>query len=220
MAWLPLLDLFCGEGGAARGYQEAGFYVTGVDVVRQSRYCGDRFVLGDALEVLADAEFVGRFDAIHASPPCQSETNLRHLTGQDYPDLLTPTLVALAQLGVPWVVENVESTGKMPGSLVLCGTQFGLRAGDLWLRRHRRFGSNIPLAAPDAGCDCEGRRIGGVYGQGGGGPMVRGYKLGPQRAREALGAGWMSKAGLAQAIPPAYTRFVGGQLLNHITSRA
>lgn len=217
MPWPPLLDLFCGEGGATRGYQEAGFCVTGVDLVWRSRYCGDRFVKADAFEVLADPVFLSRFVAVHASPPCQSESQLRHLTGRDYPDLLTPTLQALGRAAVPWVVENVESTGKMPGSIVLCGTQFGLRSGDLWLRRHRRFAANFPLTGGAADCVCGGLPVGGVYGRGGGGPMGNGYKFGPQQAREAMGIGWMTNAGIAQAIPPAYTRFVGAQLMDHIT---
>lgn len=44
-----LLDLFCGAGGAARGYQMAGFYVVGVDNRPQ---CGIMFAHGFAQESL------------------------------------------------------------------------------------------------------------------------------------------------------------------------
>lgn len=72
-----LLDLFSGAGGSARGYQDAGFHVTGVDIRNQPRYVGDDFIKGDALEYLANNYW--KYDAIHASPPCQSYLRvLRH----------------------------------------------------------------------------------------------------------------------------------------------
>src|SRR5262245_54961472 len=105
MARPRLLDLFCGAGGCTRGYQQAGFHVTGVDKIPQPRYCGDEFVQADALEVLRDRAFLRWFVAYHASPPCWSETDLRHRTGKDYPDLLTPTIELLANLDTPWVID-------------------------------------------------------------------------------------------------------------------
>ena len=45
-----VLDLFCCRGGATRGYQDAGFYVVGVDHVDQPGYCGDDFVRADAIK--------------------------------------------------------------------------------------------------------------------------------------------------------------------------
>lgn len=213
---LRLLDLFSGAGGCARGYQLAGFEVTGVDINPQPRYAGDHFVQADALEYLATAT---GFDAIHASPPCQSESDLRHRTGGSYPDLLGPTLALLADTDLPWVVENVESTRQLPGSLVLCGTEFGLRSGNRWLRRHRRFASNVFLLGA-GGCNCSHRSIGGVYGTGGAGPMTRGFKFHPADARTAMGIDWMSRRELSQAIPPAFTRHVGEQIATHIRTTA
>jgi hypothetical protein len=61
-----ILDLFSGAGGCARGYQQAGFYVVGVDHRPQPRYAGDEFIQADATLFPLDG-----FDAIHASPPCQ-----------------------------------------------------------------------------------------------------------------------------------------------------
>ena len=209
-----ILDLYSGAGGAAFGDHRAGFDGVGVDINPQPRYPFEHHV-SDALEYLA--EHGHEFDAIHASPPCKSENDLRHLSDVEHPNLLGPTLQALSGQHIPWVVENVESTHQMPGALVLCGTEFGLRSGSRWLKRHRRFQSNVPLMGA-GGCNCRGRRIGGVYGTGGGGQMTRGYKFRPAEAREAMGIDWMGQDGLSQAIPPAYTHFIGEQLMAHLAA--
>lgn len=218
-----LLDLFCKAGGASMGYHRAGFEVVGVDIEPQPNYPFE-FIKADALELLRDRDFRGQFDAICGSPPCQSETDLRHRTGVEYEDFLTPTLELLANVDTPWVVENVASTKKMPGSLVLCGTEFDLKAVDRhgtlrWLRRHRRFGSNIFLLGA-GGCHCHGRPIAGVYGSGGGGSMTRGYKFHLPEGRVAMGIDWMTQIELSQAIPPAYTEFIGHQLVAELERRA
>lgn len=216
-----LLDLYCGEGGCSEGYRRAGFDVVGVDHIARPRYPFE-FVKADALEVLTDRAFLAGFDAVHASPPCQSESALRHRTGIQYLDLLTPTLAALTAVGdVPWVVENVEGTAKLPGALVLCGSEFGLSAvahnGERrWLRRHRRFASNVFLLGA-GGCSCSGRLIGGIYGDGGGGQQTRGWRYeSADQMRTVMGTPWMTRKGMAQAIPPAYTEHIGAQLLAHL----
>jgi DNA (cytosine-5)-methyltransferase 1 len=211
-----VLDAYSGQGGAGMGYHRAGFEVVGVDKAPQPRYPFE-FHRGDALAFIRDHGH--EFEVIHASPPCKSENPLRHLSDADHPDLLTPTLELLAGVDRPWVVENVAATSKLPGALVLCGTEFGLHSGGRWLRRHRRFGSNRWLMGA-GGCTCGDKSIGGVYGTGGGGQMTRGYKFGPAEAREAMGIDWMSRAGLSQAIPPAYTHWIGEQLLAHMSERA
>ena len=68
------LDLFCKAGGATRGYQMAGFHMTGVDVEPQPRYVGERFVQADALEYRA--KHGHEYDFVHASPPCQHSANV------------------------------------------------------------------------------------------------------------------------------------------------
>ena len=212
-----LLDLFCGAGGCSVGYHRAGFDVVGVDNRLQPHYPYE-FVQADALTFPLDG-----FDAIHASPPCQSESDLRWRTGVDYLDLITPMLSTLVDSGLPWVVENVESSQKLPGSLVLCGAGFGLGAlckDGVWrpLRRHRRFLSSVPLMGP--GCACDGRQPLGVYGTGGGGQMTRGYKGTLTESVAALGVPWMNRAEVSQAIPPSYTEFIGAQLLAHLAVAA
>lgn len=206
-----ILDLYCGQGGASVGYYLAGFDVIGVDTKPQKQYPFP-ICRREALSVLRDPRLLAEVDLIHASPPCQSESQLRFITGKQYEDLLTPTLQLLADVDLPWVVENVETTDKMPGSVVLCGTHFNLGASGRVLRRHRRFSSNTSL--PDPGqCWCSGKLTGGVYGNLSKTGMVRGYKFGPDEARKAMGIDWMSRQGLALAVPPDYTRWIGEYLM-------
>lgn len=228
-----LLDLFCKAGGAARGYADAGWQVVGVDIEPQPNYPYS-FVLADALEFLTRHGHL--FDAVHASPPCQDHSSLRNMTGDHgTADLLPAAIDELRRLSVPWVVENVDgpsARAHMPGSLILCGSSFGLGAACRdgkyrQLRRHRRFLSNVFLWGT-AGCVHQGEPI-GVYGTGagrvntkhgnrtGGRYSYRGNKL---ERSHAMGIDWMSVPELSHAIPPAYTRFVGEQIMAaHLRTR-
>jgi DNA (cytosine-5)-methyltransferase 1 len=218
-----LLDAYSGAGGAARGYQLAGFYVVGVDIAPQPRYAGDEFHRGDAIEFIRRH---GReFDAIHASPPCQKYSTLRVMhNAREHPDLLAPTRVALRASGRPYVIENVPGAPLL-SPIRLCGTSFGLgvRVYDGWreLRRHRCFESNVGLL----GRPCQHRHATvGIYGdhardrrrkrgvrdRGIDFPAADKLPLG----RAALGMDWAQCwHELSQAIPPAYTEFIGRQLL-------
>jgi DNA (cytosine-5)-methyltransferase 1 len=182
-----LLDLFCGAGGAAMGYSRAGFTeIVGVDIEPQPRYPFD-FVRGDALEYLAAH---GReFDAVHASPPCQAYSALAVLhPGRTWPDLIPATRAALELAGMPWVIENVEGAPLMRGP----GLFARLYAPPC---RHRR-------------------RTVGVYGHGG---MVGNHRMLYRRdAALALGIDWMNRDEMTQAIPPAYTQFIGEQIMEHL----
>lgn len=210
---MKLLDLFCGAGGAARGYMNAGFHVTGVDYHPQPRYAGDVFIYADAFEYAL--EHGGEYDVIHASPPCQKYSTLAGRTGLSYPDSIAHIREVLDGVGVPWVIENVPDA-PLKDPIVLCGTQFGLSAdtgdGWRWLRRHRHFESPLHLYEPHAACDCELVPIGGVYGTGGGGAQTRGFRFTNEQAQEAMEIDWMTRREIAQAIPPAYTTFIGFQL--------
>jgi DNA (cytosine-5)-methyltransferase 1 len=222
-----LLDLFAGAQGAGVGYARAGFEVHAVDIEPHVRHPEvASFIVADAMEILAGRGAVDllAFDAVHASPPCQSETTLRHVHGRPHPNLLGPTLDALRALpGVPWIVENVESSKQMPDALMLCGAAFGLGAtcrDGVYrpLKRHRLFSSSRWLMGH--GCACSGREVVGVYGNGGGGPQTRGYRGLRREMAEAMGIDWMGVGDLSQAIPPAYTEFIGGQLLEHLRAAA
>lgn len=159
-----LLDLYCGAGGASVGYHRAGFDVVGVDHRPQPRYPFE-FYQADALILMDDlldgwptsgfasGYMLDEFAAIHASPPCQDHSPLRSVAGEHGTGwMLEATRARLRESGLPYVIENVEAAA-MPGSLVLCGTEFGLASGDRWLRRHRRFESNVFLLGA-GGCQC------------------------------------------------------------------
>lgn len=203
-----MLDLFCGVGGAAKGYQRAGFYVVGVDINPQPNYCGDEFVKGDALDFLSGLsqpryEWPGeRFVAVHASPPCQFYANVTKWRGTatDHSDLLGPTLDLLRTHGSPWVVENVPEAIGRP-DLILCGSMFGLK-----VKRHRHFltsWSAFGLLNPCKHAD-----------------LLPFMHKGERAYADALGCEWMSNREARQAIPPAYTEWIGQQLLEAVTIRA
>ena len=214
---MRLLDLFCGAGGAAMGYSRAGFdEIVGVDITPQPRY-PFTFVLGDALEYVTAHGH--EFDAIHASPPCQKFTTLRGMWNHkpEHPDLVAPTREALRTIGCPWVIENVPHAPLGRGSIMLCGTMFslGTKDGVAELRRHRYFELNHgPALVPE--CRHRIRTI-GVYGNAGGASArEKAQMFLTHQWREAMGIDWMTGDELSQAIPPAYTEFIGRQLIQSI----
>ena len=208
-----LLDLFCGAGGAGMGYHRAGFDVGGVDLAPMPNYPFE-FHQGDALEYVA--EHGHEFDAIHASPPCQGYLNLGSVNcalgrSYDYPDLIGPTRAALVSSGLPYVIENVIGA-PLRNPIMLCGSMFGLR---VWRHRLFEFGhmpTPFVLLPP---CAHLGLPV-TVYGDSTPSYMVA--KLGRHYTNAEKAAGldvnWpMTGNELSQAIPPAYTEFVGTQLI-------
>jgi DNA (cytosine-5)-methyltransferase 1 len=210
-----LLDLFCGAGGAAEGYHRAGFDVVGVDIVAQPHYPYE-FVRADAMTY----PWRG-FAAIHASPPCQAYSILRSINPRkDPPALIEPLRERLKESRKPYVIENVEGA-PLVRPLVLCGTEFSLnvKMGDgviRWLRRHRLFESSIMLTRA-VGCRCAARQIAGVYGHGAKHSTVKGTPCSAEEAAAVLGVWWMTRDEMSQAIPPAYTEYVGRQLIRRCT---
>lgn len=214
---MRLLDLFCGAGGAAMGYSRAGFDIVGIDHVPQPHYPFE-FVQADALEYLA--EHGHEFDAIHASPPCQFYSRLRHLPWlrhKRYWRSIPPTREGLVAAGKPWVIENVLDAGwDMGESIVVCGQMFGLH-----LFRHRRFASSFLMLAPPherhhwiitPGRATLATRHQGLNAWGG----EAGHQAGVQRHRRNMDIDWMTGKELGQAVPPAYTYFVGSQLMRQL----
>lgn len=202
-----LLDLFCGAGGAARGYQQAGFYVIGVDIEPQPHYIGDEFYQADALTFPLD-----RAGAIHASPPCQrfSTMTARWGTQENHPDLIDPIRQRLLAAGVPWVIENVPAA-PMLYSITLCGSMFGIG-----VRRHRVFETHRLMLAPGCNHKAQGRPV-AVYGHAGGSSKRDGISFGGVDTwRAAMQIDWMVGDELAEAIPPAYSEYIGREILEEL----
>jgi DNA (cytosine-5)-methyltransferase 1 len=218
------LDLFCGGGGCSVGYVRAGFdEVHGVDVAVQQQYPFFSVEQASAFDVLADVAFCRSFDFIHASPPCKDWTSLAKLTGGDGSGwMLEATRDALERIGVPYVIENVVGA-PLRDPVMLCGSMFGLGLGDRVVKRHRLFESNMPLTAPaDA---CSGRPVVGVYGTGGAwtriAPGGGGVKVSGADAARALGVDWTDhQPVLSQMVPPAFTEFLGRQVIAHLEEAA
>jgi DNA (cytosine-5)-methyltransferase 1 len=211
------------------GYAQAGFTeIVGVDIEPQPNYPFD-FIQGDALRPPVRLE---DFDLIHASPPCQAYTVANNIWQRDHPDLLPDTRAMLRESGRPWIIENVPGAPMHigPGSLfepdrhgvIVCGLALGLN-----VKRHRLFEADFPLR----GTHCppghpgdwllvfghtvleRGKQIGVAKG---GGPVIRRKHVGTDRGREAMGIDWMTRDELSEAIPPAYTKFIGEQFLAQI----
>jgi DNA (cytosine-5)-methyltransferase 1 len=206
-----LLDLFCCQGGASAGYVAAGFDVVGVDLHPQPRY-PYKFVQDDALAYLRRKGW--KYEAVHASPPCQAYTNAQKIMGNDHPDLLGPTRDALEVLGLPYVIENVPGA-PMVDPVELCGAMFGLGT-----YRHRLFESNVALVQPVHPAHTARTTKMGRKPEAGEMMHVVGNFSGVEQARVAMGIDWMTRDGLRESIPPAYTEFVGGQLLAAVRSVA
>lgn len=212
---MRLLDLFCGAGGAGMGYHRSGFEVVGVDINPQPRYPFE-FYQGDALDYLR--RHGHEFDAIHASPPCQSSSALTKGTnkGREYPNLIPATREALARLDVPTIIENVQGS-DLRRDLTLCGEMFGLG-----VIRHRYFETEgFEIDQPDHVAH-RGRVAGYRHGQWYDGPYFAVYGDGGGKGsvaqwQQAMGIDWTDvRKEIAEAIPPAYTEFIGNSLIQQV----
>ena len=205
-----LLDLFCKAGGATRGYQEAGFYVVGVDIEAQPNYVGDEFIQADALTV----DLHG-FDAYHASPPCQQFTAYRRRgdgVGSGYLNHIPAIRERLEQTGRPYVIENVPKA-PLRNPIQLCGSSFGLD-----VRRHRLFESNVDLDAPACDHSWQTPRFPPATNRVN---MRCTVEVGVWRIplevqRLAMDIDWMTLNELSEAVPPAYTNEIGRQLMKKV----
>lgn len=221
-----LLDLYCKAGGCSAGYAKAGFEVVGVDIKPQPNYPFE-FIQADALEILKDKAFISQFDAIAASPPCQAHSKAKSLSvarnGGKYGehlDLIPETRRLLIESGKPYIIENVAGA-PLINPVKLFGSQFK----NLYTQRERWFESNIPLVEPDTErvkmkTPSAGNGIGedgsiSICGSGG----VRGLNAKQIRLYWGFAMGgidWMTRDELAEAIPPAYTEFLGQQAKDYI----
>ncbi|MFF2165139.1 DNA methylase [Streptomyces sp. NPDC058175] len=217
-----LLDLFSCAGGAATGYARAGFRVHGCDIADRPNY-PFTWHRGDALEYLDRLITTGeirRYTMVHASPPCQAGcaltvgTNASQGWGGTHVDLVAPTRELLDRTGLPYVIEQPNGRAKIRKDLSLCGEMFGLG-----VLRHRNFELGGWTAARPAHPKHRGYVRGyrhGVYRHG---PYVAPYGSGGGKAtvpemQEAMGIAWTDvRKELTEAIPPAYSEFIGRAFL-------
>lgn len=211
----PFYDVCCGAGGCTKGYKDAGFsYIAGVDNRPQPRYVGDEFIQMDAIEFLRrylEGEYTEAC-GFHSSPPCQKYSRARNLQGNEHPDLIAPIRELLKATGKPYVIENVQGA-PLINPVLLVGSMFGLMT-----MRPRLFECSFPvpfLLAPPAAAKHakmgrppqEGEYVHAV-----------GHMSNVPYCREAMDIGWMNQSELAQAIPPAYTEFIGRHLIEHLAA--
>lgn len=211
-----LLDLFCCAGGAAKGYHDAGFEVVGVDIAPQPHY-PFAFVQADAIEYAT--QHAAEFDAVHASPPCQAYSEMTPIAHRGkHPDLIAGTRAVLQAAGKPYVIENVPNARHLLISPVyLCGSMFGLP-----IQRHRYFeyAPNFLRVRWEDKLYC--RHIpnpvlitdhGGPNANGPGKPRKR-TPIAVKRA--AIRINWMTDDEITEAVPPAYTEYLGRQLMEYL----
>jgi DNA (cytosine-5)-methyltransferase 1 len=207
---MKLLDLYCGVGGASVGYARAGFEVTGIDLKHGKRY-PYTYIRADVLEIIKDIDYLRQFDVIHASPPCQTHSITQHLRNAQGKstskiDLIPQTRQALIESGVNYIIENVPGS-PLIDPVQLCGSSFGLK-----VRRHRLFESNMPIKGSVCNHKLQGRPI-GVYGSLND-EIPKGGKTATtiDEARKAMDMDWAIWTELVEAIPPAFTQYLGEQI--------
>ena len=222
---MKLLDLFCGAGGAGVGYHRAGFEVTGVDIAPQPNY-PFTFIQADALEYLC--EHWQEYDVIHASPPCQRYTQLNRIKSiaqftDSYADLIGITRTLLRFTDKPYIIENVPGARKlMRNPVMLCGSMFK----QLRVYRHRLFESNIMLftpqhlphndSTPAANSGVSPKGFTSVCGNGGIRNLPDGWTT-LSYVSMAMGIDWMKRREISESIPPAFTEYLGKQMLRAVT---
>jgi DNA (cytosine-5)-methyltransferase 1 len=204
------LDLFCKAGGATKGLQRAGFHVTGVDIEPQPRYCGDAFIQADALTF-----DLSGYGFIWASPICKAFSVMSQCRSVEHPNQIPQIREQLEAVGVPYIIENVHGA-PLVNAVRLCGASFGLK-----VYRHRWFESNLALFAPP---HPPHRDSTPKAGHGGISPKgfisVAGHFANVAYARKAMDIDWMGQKELSQAIPPAYSEYLGLQIMRACFEKA
>lgn len=231
-----LLDLFCGAGGCSVGYERAGFEVVGVDHKPEPRYpyafreddalaTTERLLAGkrvtfDRTPWEPERLYLGDFDVVHASPPCQPHSSLTGWGGSrrvapERMDLIPAVRELLIATGLPYVIENVEGAG-LHNAIRICGQGLGLR-----VRRHRRFESNVALmSVPCIHNEPPVIVVRGSIGRKVFDPRRKAIAPSLELAREVMEMPWATASELADAIPPAYTAYVGSALMAEINRKA
>ena len=208
---MKILDLFCGAGGAGEGYKQCGFEVTGIDNILQPKN-PHKFILADAFEYLISKGY--KYDAIHASPPCQaySKSTLQWRNeGYKYPDVIKSLRKLLIMSNKPYIIENVPGA-PLINPIYLNGSSFNIK-----IHRLRLFETNFKVIQP---------KVPHIRPVKMGRPVKEGDVLQPvghfsgvSYAKKEMGISWMGQKELAQAIPPIYTKYIGKFLIKELCYR-
>ncbi len=142
------------------------------------------------------------------------------LSNGKHPDLVGVTRDTLMALGKPYVIENVPGA-PLINPIKLCGTMFDLR-----VIRHRLFETAPVLWWPPRPCQHWGKTNSSVRKPNGVRKLwsfddcellcVTGKGFRVSDGRLAMGIDWMTGKELSQAIPPAYTEWLGREILKQI----
>lgn len=195
------------------GYSLAGFDVVGVDQVIQNRYPFE-MIQGDAMQIVKNKFITNTFDLIHASPPCQEYSSMKGLSTQNHPKLIVPLRESLKQTGKPYVIENVMGA-PLRAPLFLCGAMFP----GVMTYRHRLFECSFKTIQPFHQPHVHPVAKMGRAPKEGEFIQLTGNFTGVDYARAVTGLTWMSTREISQAIPPAFTEYVGKELINHINNK-
>lgn len=208
---LKLLDLYCCQHVGGYGFEQTGFNVTGIDLYEQPLHPGN-FIQADAIQYVL--EFGHLYDYIHASPPCQEHSTASmqfRIAGKVYPNLISATRAALIKTGKPYDIENVPNS-PLINPVLLCGSMF-----DYPSYRHRLFETNWGLMQPEHPEHiARSAKMGRPVKKG---EFIQhvGHFSGVQYVRDLTGCQWANQYGLAQSIPPCYTKYIGEQFLKRFT---
>lgn len=214
-----LYDICCSAGGATKGYQRAGFYVAGSDIADQPRYIGDEFIKMDGLEFLR-RYLAGEYPtaaAFHVSPPCQGYSvtaALPNVKTENYPKMIPQFRELLVATGKPYVIENVPGA-PLNNPLKLIGHHFGLKT-----IRERWFETNPWMMSPGfvkpRNIKTHSYRTYSSFENGATHITLAGHNFRTADGAIAIGVDWMNREELAEAIPPAYTNYIGERLMEFV----
>lgn len=191
-----LYDLCCGGGGVARAALSLGWRVIGVDITPQPDYPSE-FILADALQ----RPLKPGADLVWCSPDCQGYSRICYFR----PETAKPRLVnelreVCKSLSKHYVIENVQPCPDLISPIRLCGFMF-----DLPLIRHRLFETSFFVPQPR-----HIRHRKRFF-------EVAGHNRGSLAEwQEAMGLYGMSKSGLRQAVPFAYTWYILSNFTNTV----